>query len=194
MMQPEAPINKPSLSRRFLQHILHMPAWHRWVLLGAIAFGVIGTIGRVRQFTAPTPAPQSVSKGGVMSTPHSGFADTDSAPDATATTTTPVPWYLSPRFLSIGGSVLSGFLIGWAMRVFVKTTLLVGLAISAVIGGLSYFHVMNVDLTSVQQKYNGDVSWLTDQASRLKDVAIAHIPVHAGGLFGMFMGFRRPRL
>jgi uncharacterized membrane protein (Fun14 family) len=104
------------------------------------------------------------------------------------------PWYLSPRFLSVGGSVLGGFVIGWLMRIFVKTTVLIGMLIAAVIGALSYFHVMNVDFTSVQQQYSGDVSWLADQASRLKDVAIAHLPVHAGGLFGMFLGFRRTRL
>jgi uncharacterized membrane protein (Fun14 family) len=62
------------------------------------------------------------------------------------------------------------------------------------VGALSYFHIMNVDLTSVQQRYSGDVSWLGDQASRLKDVAIAYLPVHAGSLFGVFLGFRRGRV
>ena len=65
-MQQDVTIAKPSLSARFLQHVLHMPAWHRWVLLGAIAFGVIGTIGRVRQFTAASPVPQSGAASGAV--------------------------------------------------------------------------------------------------------------------------------
>ena len=90
--------------------------------------------------------------------------------------------------------MLGGFVIGWALRVFVKTTLIVGAAITALLGALSYFHVMNVDLTMVQQNYHSDMSWLTNQAMRLKDVAMNHLPVHAGGFFGMFLGFRRPKV
>ncbi len=103
------------------------------------------------------------------------------------------PWYLSPRFLSFGASVLAGFLIGWAMRLFVKTTLVIGLSLAAVFGLLSHLRIINVDFTTVQQQTSGDLSWVSNQASRRKDVAIAHLPVHAGGLPGMSMGFRRRR-
>jgi uncharacterized membrane protein (Fun14 family) len=182
-------IQKPSVAGRFLRDLMRMPTWHRYVLLAAISVAVIGTIGRVRQFFGVSPSPSQA-----LASPRSNFTSDDTTADADSTEVSPQPWYLSPRFLTIGGSVLGGFLIGWAMRVFVKTTILIGLAITAVLGSLSYFHILNVDLTSVQQHYQGDVNWLGEQASRLKNVAISHIPSHAGGLLGIFMGFRRPRL
>jgi uncharacterized membrane protein (Fun14 family) len=191
-MHEAAPINKPSLADTFFHHLLHMPAWHKYVLLGAIALAAVGTVGHVKQFIKGGATATAPGTSG--STPQSNFASADNSTDPAAPDANAPPWYLSPRFLSTGGSVLAGFIIGWALRVFVKTTLLTGLGITALIGGLSYFHVMNVDLTSVQQHYHTDMGWLTDQASRLKNIAIAHLPVHAGGIFGMFMGFRRPKV
>jgi uncharacterized membrane protein (Fun14 family) len=168
-----------------------MPSWHRYVLLAAMALASIGIVGHVRRFMGTRTSPQSPT----VTVPQNGFADSGPVTNS-ATTPEPnaQPWYLSPRFLSIGASVVGGFVIGWLMRIFVKTTILIGALFAATMGVLTHFHVMNVDFTSVQQQYSGDVSWLTDQASRLKDVAVAYLPVHAGGLFGMFLGFRRTRL
>jgi uncharacterized membrane protein (Fun14 family) len=199
-MDDAASIAQPTVASRFLYHIMRMPSWHKYVLMVAMAFAAVGGMGRVRQLMgtgpipastpAQTPAPQNTSG----STSRNNFANAPTPGNAEATDANAVPWYLSPRFLSIGGSVLGGFVVGWLMRVFVKMTALIGLTLGALIAGLSYFHVMNVDFTSMQQHYNSDVSWLGDQASRLKDVAIGYLPVHTGGLFGMFMGFRRPKL
>jgi uncharacterized membrane protein (Fun14 family) len=167
-----------------------MPAWHRHVLLAAMGLAVIGTIGRVRQFVQSASSPGSAT----TATPHGGFPNGTPADSPEVPASAVQPWYLSPRFLSFGASVLAGFLIGWAIRLFVKTTVLVGLALAAVFGVLSHIHLMNVDFTSVQQQYSGALRWLSDQASRLKDVAIAHLPVHAGGLLGVLMGFQRRKL
>jgi uncharacterized membrane protein (Fun14 family) len=197
-MQEAVPMEKPSLASRFFHDLFRMPSWHRYVLLAAMAFGAIGIVGRVRQFTGAGTTPQSsvtaTPQGGTSGTPQSNFGATDNSTAAPAPDANAQPWYLSPRFLSIGSSVIGGFIIGWALRVFVKITLTVGVAITALLGALSYFHVMNVDLTMVQQNYHSDMSWLTDQTMRLKDVAMNHLPVHAGGFFGMFMGFRRPKV
>jgi uncharacterized membrane protein (Fun14 family) len=193
-MNEAASIAEPSVVSRFLHHLLRMPTWHKYVLMGAIAFAAVGGTGRVKQFLAPAPPPAPALPSATGSAPQNGLVAEPPPGNAAATDANAVPWYLSPRFLSIGGSVLGGFVLGWLMRVFVKMTVLIGATIGVLIGGLSYFHVMNVDFTSVQQHYTSDMSWLGDQASRLKDIAIGYLPVHTGGLVGMFMGFRRPKL
>jgi hypothetical protein len=48
-----------------------------------------------------------------------------------------------------------------------------------------------VDLTAAQQTYDSAREWLTDQATRLKDVVLAHLPSSASGGLGAFIGFRR---
>jgi uncharacterized membrane protein (Fun14 family) len=195
-----SPAASPSIISRFLHHLIHMPAWHRYVLIAAVALGGVGLAGQIRQWNSGGSAPAATAatppagaSGAFATTPDASTANT--APDANTTpdANTP-PWYLSPKFLGVGGSVVVGFIVGWLLRVFVKTTLMIGALLGLIIGGLSYFHVINVDFTRVQQQYSSDVSWMTDQLERLGQVAIAYLPVHAGGVFGMFMGFRRNKL
>jgi uncharacterized membrane protein (Fun14 family) len=203
-MQEAGVVAKPSVASRFVGHLWCMPAWHRHVLLAALAIGAVGVVGRVRQFAGIGYTPsQNTSVTAAQSapgtTPQNNFGADHSVGSPTATDPNAAdaaaqPWYLSPKFLSLGGSVVGGFIIGWMMRVFIKTTLLIGLGIGAILSALSHFHVMNIDFSSVQQQYSGDLSWLTQQATILKNAAIAHLPMHAGGIFGMFMGFRRPRM
>ena len=63
---------------------------------------------------------------------------------------------------------------------------------ATIIGGLffalTYFNVVNVDLTSAQHTYDSAREWLTDQATRFKDVLLAHLPSSASGGVGAFIG------
>ena len=68
---------------------------------------------------------------------------------------------------------------------------LITLAGVAILGALSYFNIMNVDLTAAQDKFKTSTSWVTEQGGRLKDVALAHVPGSAASFVGMFLGFRR---
>ncbi len=186
-----------------------MPTWHQYALVGALVLGSVGVVGKVRQLAGigtPTTHTTTITQAAPADvSPHSSFTGDSTSPQSgtsgtgafdtitTTQTTAEQPWYLSPGFLNLGASVIGGFIVGWLLRVFVKTTILVGSLMAMLFGALSYFHIMNVDFTSVQQHYNTEVAWLTDQAYRLKDMVIAHLPAHAGGLFGIFMGFRRPK-
>ncbi len=181
----------PSIFGMFFNHVVCMPTWHRGVLLLATFLAGVGVAGHVRQYNANATGNPPSSP--TVNAPHSGFAS-DNTPAATSTdtgATSQQPWYLSPKALNIGGSVLGGFLIGWLARAFLKTVAGIAFLGGGALFALSYFHVINVDLSSANQQYTSAMHWLTDQMSRLKDVAIGYLPIHAAGAFGTFLGFQR---
>jgi uncharacterized membrane protein (Fun14 family) len=98
---------------------------------------------------------------------------------------------LSPNATRIGGSVVAGFVLGWIFRAFVKTMAFFALLAGAALMALSYFGVINVDLSSAREHYASVMHWLSDQGMRLKDVVIAHLPSSSGGAVGAYLGFRR---
>ena len=51
--------------------------------------------------------------------------------------------------------------------------------------------VLNIDLSTAREKYGSALHWLGDQAARLKDMAVAHLPSSGGGTVGAWLGFRR---
>ena len=59
---------------------------------------------------------------------------------------------------------------------------------------LSYFNIVNIDLSEARTKYASSIHWVQDQACKLKDVAQSHLPHSGAGAVGAFAGFRRRRL
>jgi uncharacterized membrane protein (Fun14 family) len=57
--------------------------------------------------------------------------------------------------------------------------------------GLSYFHVVNVDFSKAQTEYSSAVTWLSDQASKLRDVAMSYLPASSSSLAGLVVGFKK---
>src|SRR5689334_19127317 len=49
----------------------------------------------------------------------------------------------SPWLGRTGASLVIGFIVGWLFRTFTKIMALLALAATTVIGGLSYFHILN---------------------------------------------------
>lgn len=100
---------------------------------------------------------------------------------------------LSPWATRVGLSFMGGFIIGFALRTFLRITAML-LALGATLFlGISYFSGKNVDLTDAKTKYEGAIHWAEDQAYKLKDRAETVLPSSGTGLFGAFAGFRRKR-
>jgi uncharacterized membrane protein (Fun14 family) len=183
--------------RHFLAHLATMPRWHKLVLLIGVGLAIAGGIGWMtsrassdsgtRVTTTSVPAPAGSSK----------FIDGGTPPsDAAITTTTreepqTLIGRLSPNATRIGGSVVAGFVFGWIFRAFLKTVTFFALLAGAALLALSYFGVINVDLSSAREHYASALHWLSDQGARLKDAVIAHLPSSGGGALGAFLGFRR---
>ena len=198
-------LNGNRVSMMLADHFRRMPRWHLSVLMLAVAGMVVGTLGVARRAVLVSPAAQQHASKPGRSTDgasvHEGFVnDTDrdkhegSTGRTTLTTAAPTdntPWYLSPRFLRIGGSTVGGFVIGWLMRTFVKTVSLVLAAIAALLGTASYFRWFNVDFSTAHQQFATGSAWLTSQVSLLKASALAHLPSHTGAALGAYIGFKR---
>ncbi|HEX3357461.1 MAG TPA: FUN14 domain-containing protein [Tepidisphaeraceae bacterium] len=176
-------IVNPTFLTKTIAHLWSMHHWQRGVLAIAVLLFGAGTVGNIKNYFNPqnTPAISTATPG--TTDPISPAAQ----PEPTALQK------MSPWAAKVGGSLLGGFILGFALRTFVKiTSLLLALGIS-VFTLLSYFHVMNVDLTSAETKYKNSIEWVDDQAYRLKDVAQSHIPSSGSGVIGAFAGFRRKR-
>jgi uncharacterized membrane protein (Fun14 family) len=92
----------------------------------------------------------------------------------------------------VGGSVLIGFVVGWAFRTFVKIMAAGTLVCVGLLSASSYFHVMNVDFTSAaEQKYKDASAWMSDQGTRVYDGVLKHLHSTGGALVGAYVGFRK---
>lgn len=199
----------------FADHVATMPRWHKFVLAIGVALLIAGGVGWVMTRNAPAAVtttttvvePKTGTQRSVSGIPKnsSGFVgsnstgtSTDPTPSQrTVTTTTPAPapdgWVakLSPETTRVGGSVVAGFVVGWLFRAFLKTMAFLALLAGAGLFALSYFGVINVDMTAVREGSASAVQWLTSQADRFKDVIVSHLPSTGGGALGAFLGFRR---
>jgi uncharacterized membrane protein (Fun14 family) len=174
--------------REFGAHLVHMPRWHKGVLLVALALAVVGLIGQAR-----TGHP-SADSANVSSAPGGsrGFVSSDADQNPSPAAAPTVSNKLSRYAAHVGLLFLLGFILGYAFRAFLKTTVAITFLAVAVLTGLSYFHVLNVDFTTAaENKIKSESSWLSDQAARLKDSLLAHFHGSVSAAAGMFLGFRR---
>ena len=189
---------RPSSKRGLGTQLRTMPRWQKLVLtLGVVlaAAGATGwTVGKTSDAAAARevrPAPDAAVESG----PGTSRLLSNAPPDQpTAEQVAPEAAFVvrvSPTVMRVGVSVLAGFAIGFLLRAFVKTVLLVGLVIGGALFALSYYNVLNIDFSTAERTYASASEWLTDQAARLKDVLVAHLPSSASGGLGAFIGFRR---
>jgi uncharacterized membrane protein (Fun14 family) len=175
-------------NRSIVRHALTMPGWQKSLLTLAVVFlgaGLAGQgMGLVRHKAPADGSAAPANSRGIVTSEKP--AEQSSAPDQKA-------WYekLSPEATRLGLTFLVGFIIGWAFRAFLKMMLMISVLAAAIFAGLSYFNVMNVDMSKAEQKYESSKAWVTDQAWRLKGAVQTHLPSSGASLLGMFVGFRR---
>jgi uncharacterized membrane protein (Fun14 family) len=175
-----------------------MPRWHKLVLSLGLLCAALGTagwvMGKVGQRSVEEAAASSGSGNASAPAGSSSLLTRSGAPDQAAAASAEEPGVVvrvSPTVMRIGLSLVVGFVVGFLFRMFVKTMLLVTLVIGGIFFALTYFNVVNVDFSAAEHTYASARDWLTDQATRLKDVVLAHVPSSASGGVGAFIGFRR---
>jgi uncharacterized membrane protein (Fun14 family) len=163
-------------------HVFSMQRWQRGLVLVSVLLFGSGSVGKMSDYfgqrNQPVVAPADSSKP-IPSPPP---------PEPT------LQQKLSPWAMRVGLSLLMGFLLGFALRVFVRITITLLVLGAGLMMLLSYFNVLNVDLSSAQTKYNSSIHWAQDQAEKLKDSALGHLPSSGSGVLGAFAGFRRRRV
>jgi uncharacterized membrane protein (Fun14 family) len=188
-----------------------MPRWKKILLVmsllvGVAGFGVQEASSYMRKSAPPTPTPAVTGRpapsGGVMPGGSSGFVGGGSpaspAPDSsTSTTSSPqtqapsVSDKMTPYVTRIGFSVFIGAVVGFIFRTFIKLAAGITALIVAIAIGLSYFHILNVDMTAVKTETANASGWLSDQAGRLKEVIFSALPSSTGAGAGFVFGFKR---
>ena len=202
MTDPARPTDagRPRLARAFRT----MPKWKVLLLVVALVVGVVGIGAQVASKalrhnapvaqTAPTHvAPAAAAPG------SSGFVG-DGGPPApppvttTTTTATPAPTLtdqVTPYMTKFGFSFVIGLVVGMIFRTFLGfAAALTALVVAAALA-LSYFHVINVDLSSVRTQTGQATSWLGEQGGHLKDLIFAHLPSAGAAGAGFLVGMKR---
>jgi uncharacterized membrane protein (Fun14 family) len=171
-----APQAKPK--KHIIQHVLKMPRWQQGLLTVAIVTFGGGIAGQVSSY---------MSHGSGSSSPGSSFVGQGAAADSDK----PFIQRISPRLTAVGLSFVVGFVIGWLMRTFMKMATMLTMLIIAIMLGLSYFKVLNVDLSKAEVNYKDAREWITDQGQRAGKALAAYLPSSVSALAGIFIGFRR---
>jgi uncharacterized membrane protein (Fun14 family) len=99
--------------------------------------------------------------------------------------------WASAKGVRFGSGFLGGFLLGFAIRAYVKTVAVVAGVITVLLAAASYFQLFNIDFSAVQQQWASNSEWLLTQADKLKDAVLAHLPSSTAGAVGVFFGTRR---
>lgn len=170
----------------FFSHLVMMPRWHKRLLwLASVLLGA-GVLGQGAGYFSATPARSITPDAGINSSRiqiSPGISTDQAKPTVTQS--------LSPHAIKIGVSFIIAFIVGWLARAFVKMVTLLASLGAAVLLGLSYLGIFNVDFTAVQHEYATNAQWAIGQSQHLATALIHHLPSSVSGGAGVLVGFRR---
>lgn len=171
------PDTSPDFLSLITSHVFNMHRWQKMFLsISLLLFGT-GSAGQITGLLARHATPAAATSVDSQNPPP------ESSPSLTER--------LAPWATRVGASFIGGFLLGFALRVFVRVTATLLVVAASIMMLLSYFNVMNLDLTAARTKYETSIHWAQDQAYRLKEAAQSHLPSSGSGTIGAFAGFRR---
>jgi uncharacterized membrane protein (Fun14 family) len=208
---------RPALSHA----IRTMPRWKWRLLGIGLVIGTIGLVGQGAAYlssrnarSAPTnqqpagstgvatpsaapgaPAGASGFVGGQPTAPAPGTAGTPGSPTPDASgdsSATPgMTQVMTPFMTRVGFSLFVGIVVGLVFRTFIRLALTLSVLTIGAAAALSYFHVVNVDLTAVRTETAQATGWLADQGYRLKDMLFNALPSSTSAGIGFLLGFKR---
>jgi uncharacterized membrane protein (Fun14 family) len=165
--------------------------WQKALLLVA---ALVFAAGVTWQLLASRAGTRTDSAGDAVPPGSAGFVRSAESGDGATETTATRPTLAdraAPWLTRVGGSFAVAFVVGWLFRAFVKlATMIAALAVLALLA-LSYFNVINIDLSQAERHYESAVAWAGDQGQRLGKALAEHLPSSLAGFAGLFVGFRR---
>jgi uncharacterized membrane protein (Fun14 family) len=94
----------------------------------------------------------------------------------------------APAATTLAGSLLGGFLIGWAAKRALRTTIIVAVVVLGVVGLLAN---VGLDVSAVDAWVNTSVGWLGDHMDSAQQTVTALLPSAGAAGTGAVLGFRR---
>jgi len=183
----------PANKSRLKQAMGAMPKWKK-ILFGfslGIALVGVGAQIAIKYLWKPEPAGQttSVDGGGNVR----GFVHEDGSSASVRSEEPEATWLRrsAPWLTRIAVGVFIGLCLGLMLRTFLKTTaVIIAVAVVALVA-LSYFNIINLDFSTMKTNYDNASQWVSDQASRFKDLIVAQVPSLISAAAGFFIGFRK---
>lgn len=97
----------------------------------------------------------------------------------------------SPAIFRLGFSFFIGFCIGYAVRTFLKLSMLAIGLLALALFGLQYAGIVDVDWQAASGHYDSIAEWIRAQTSSFTAFIQGHLPSAGLAAFGLIAGFRR---
>ena len=109
---------------------------------------------------------------------------------ATAEAPSPAAEVWSPALFRLGFSFFIGFAVAYALRSFVKLSLIsAGFFVMALLG-MQYAGFVEINWTLIGQQYESAGAWLSGQFDSFRTFVTGELPSAAGALGGLGLGFK----
>jgi uncharacterized membrane protein (Fun14 family) len=160
-----------------------------------LAGGALKVVGMTRADTAPPAATTTdganplLQPSGFAATEPGGTSSTSSSAHSDEPTNAFDVW--SPALFKLGFSFFVGFCIGYAVRTFVKISIVAIGFILLVLFGLQYFGIVDVDWNAAEGRYTAVMEWLKAETSSFTTFVKGSLPSAASVMAGLVFGFRR---
>ena len=181
----------PSMQDRLQEHARRLSGLQLKLLLGFLILGIIGLGGLAWSWTHPPTMTVTTTDAPAHANGFLGDAPAGTTTTTTADTSPTWTSWFSGHGARLGFGFVGGFIIGFIFRAFVKLMTLLTFVIGGGLAALSYFNILHVDLTSVHHAWTSNSQWMMTEATKLKDVLVAHLPSSTTGAAGIFVGMRR---
>jgi len=135
--------------------------------------------------TPPGVAPQGLAPVEPGQTPPETGTSTDQAAEPGPGST------LSPALFRLGFSFFVGFAIAFALRSFIKATLIVSGIFLLFLFGMEYAGLVSVQWGAIESRYDSFSAWLESELGSFRTFITGRVPAIGAGLAGLGIGFTR---
>ena len=170
-----------------LQRFRQMAVWKQ--ALVAVSIVMMGA-GVALPFMLPSPAPAQTTSGDLPPGAQ-GFAPTGEGGEGAAVAGDDATSEISPAIFRLGFSFFVGFAIAFAVRSFVRISLMVVGLYLLLTFGLEYAGLLEVRWGAVAEQYDSLAGWLRAETESFKAFVTGRVPAAAAGLAGLGIGFTR---
>jgi uncharacterized membrane protein (Fun14 family) len=154
------------------------PPWKAKSLWAAMAMALVGGGFYLNSYLSPISSTQVDSSG------SGGAVLTQSAPDQTSQAGLPLT-------LRLGVSYMSGFLVGWVFRRFIRLSILLSTGALGLVALGRKLGWIDLDWTLMEGHVHHATAWVQGGAGALKDFLEGLLPSAGSAGVGVLFGFRR---
>ena len=201
-MSSEPPTTGSSSGNAVSGAIKALPAWKKTAAVLSLTVAVVGAGGAGYAALADGGAEKSIEAAaervpeGSETALVTGLVPTEG--ETTRTETDPreeeeisalSEW--SPAIFRMGFAFFAGFCIAYAMRTFMKITIVVlGVCLLLIIG-LQQAGIVDVNWAEMEERYDSVAGWLAAQTGSFKEFLTGYLPSSASATAGIVAGFKK---